>query len=135
MKTKLYIDNKQIKDVKIAVAITPKEQQMGLMYVVEPKSYAMIFPYKTAGIRKFWMENTYIPLDIVFCKDNVIVDIKYGQPLCKDHIGPNTKTDLVIEFPYGYCLQNNIKIGSNVMIKYDNSKLRQLLFSSNESAG
>lgn len=94
-------------------SITEQEQENGLMFYPSI-NIGMCFPYLVPNIHKFWMKNTIVPLDIVFCRNNKIIDICYGEPLCEDNIGPDSETDLVIEFPYLFCKNNNINIGDSV---------------------
>ena len=51
------------------VAATPQEQAYGLMFVrALPENAGMIFPYNPPRAVEFWMENTFIPLDIIFVR-------------------------------------------------------------------
>lgn len=93
---------------KVVVAASKEEQQQGLMNVNWPPPI-MVFPYSNSKIRNFWMKNTYCPLDIVYCNNNKIVDIKHGTPLSLKTISSSHPSDLVIEFPFGFCKQNNIQ--------------------------
>ena len=51
---------------------TTREQQLrGLMFIREmPASTGMLFVYDTSDYRSIWMKNTYIPLDLVFARDD-----------------------------------------------------------------
>jgi len=95
------------------VAITAEEHEHGLMGREWPPPI-MIFPYKAAAVRKFWMKNTPAPLDIIFCRGNKIVDICYGEPMSTRMVGPNSPTDLVIEMPHGSVQEHAIRIGDDV---------------------
>lgn len=99
------------------VALTEEEQRKGLMYKSWPPP-VMIFPYKKAGVRKFWMKNTSSPLDIIFCKSNQIVGIFKGNPYTTTLVGPNKLIDLVIELPFGTVAEKDINIGDSVEVKY-----------------
>lgn len=99
------------------IAITPEEQSKGLMYRKWPPP-VMCFPYLTAGVHKFWMQNTLSPLDIIFCKDNKIVSICYGEPLSTQLIGPNIPSDLVVELPHGTVSKCGISVGDDVQLIY-----------------
>lgn len=52
---------------KVESALTPEEQQKGLMYRkhMVPQS-GMIFMFKPPRVARMWMKNTFIPLDMVF---------------------------------------------------------------------
>lgn len=125
----LKIDKLNIQDNifnNIKVAITPDEQQRGLMYQAWPPPI-MIFPYKNAQIRKFWMKNTPSPLDIIFCNNNSIMEILHGEPFSLRTIGPDVPIDLVIEMPYGTVSKFNIKKGDNINIKYSSKTIIKLM--------
>lgn len=107
------------------VAVTEEEHSRGLMHKKWPPP-VMIFPYKTADIRRFWMHQTPSPLDIIFCKGYKIIDIKYGEPLSTRLIGPLEPVDLVIELPYGTAKNAGIKIGDDVSIVYSQNTLRKI---------
>ncbi len=47
------------------------QQRRGLMFVRDmPETTGMLFIYEQIDIRSIWMKNTYIPLDIVFARDD-----------------------------------------------------------------
>lgn len=95
------------------VAITPEEQATGLMWKKWPPPN-MVFPYRSASIRKFWMKNCVSPLDILFCNNGKIVSICYGEPLSTQLIGPDFPSDLVIELPHGTVDSYGIKVHDKV---------------------
>jgi uncharacterized membrane protein (UPF0127 family) len=71
---KIYVNGKWF---NTEVAISEAEQAKGLMFKEWPPP-VMVFPYKDATIRKFWMKNTVSPLDIVFCREGKFVEILKG---------------------------------------------------------
>lgn len=95
------------------VAITESEHATGLMGKGWPPPI-MIFPYKQASIHKFWMKNTPSPLDIIFCRDNRIISICYGEPYSTKLIGPNEPSNLVVEVPHGLARSCGLKIGDEI---------------------
>ena len=99
------------------VAVTADEHITGLMYQSWPPP-VMVFPYKNAEQRRFWMKNTPSPLDIIFANAGKIVGIFKGEPLTTTCVGPDSSTDLVIELPYGTVAELNILVGDDVKVCY-----------------
>jgi uncharacterized protein len=91
------------------LAISTEEQSKGLMYQEWPPP-VMSFLYSHARVVKFWMKNTPSPLDIVFCHQGKVTQIRYGEPHSTRMIGGDVFSDLVVEFPYGTVLSSGIKI-------------------------
>lgn len=110
------------KIINTVPAITEDEHMTGLMFK-DSVPDSMSFLFTKASINKFWMHNTKIPLDILFCNNNKIIDICSGVPYSKEYIGPNLYSNLVVELPKGYCEKNQIRIGDNVRVKLSISKL------------
>lgn len=100
----------------VLLAITEEEQQIGLMGKKWPPPN-MAFVYSYPRINKFWMKNTICPLDIIFAKDNKILNIFKGEPLCLVPIGDNVFSDLVVELPYGTSQQLNLKSGDFIKLE------------------
>lgn len=112
------------------VAISEEEQRNGLMNK-EPPTPVMIFPYKSAKVRKFWMKNTPAALDIIFCKEGRVLSIEEGIPFSEKEIGPDKPTDLVIEMPKGSCEKFGININSSVNIQYNSKTLvKKIIYNS-----
>ena len=99
------------------VAVSTDEHMYGLMYRPWPPP-VMVFPYKVAESRKFWMKNTPSPLDIIFVKAGKIIGIFKGEPFTAIGVGPSEPSDLVVELPYGTAKNINIAIGDDVRVYY-----------------
>lgn len=112
------------------VALTYDEQAMGLMYR-DPPLPAMVFPYPTPRVNKFWMQNTKQALDIIFCLDNKIISICRGVPYSTALIGEDRPSDLVIELPAGTCEAQGIKVGDSVRPQYSVDSLMKLFMMKN----
>jgi uncharacterized protein len=97
----------------ILVAVTPSEQQRGLMFQEWPPPI-MAFPYNVAASRRFWMKNTISPLDIVFCRANHVVGIFRGEPMSTKLVGPDEPSDLVVELPAGTADCLGLQVGDYV---------------------
>ena len=98
------------------VAVTEQDHIRGLMFKSWPPPI-MTFPYKTAEVRKFWMQNCQSPLDIIFCRANKIVGIFTGKPYSEFHLGPDEPTDLVVEMPSGMAKALDITVGASIQLK------------------
>ncbi len=62
--------------VRAQLALTREEQAKGLMFRKELKQdRGMLFVFKEAGEKSFWMKNTFVELDIVFLDK----DLKIGK--------------------------------------------------------
>lgn len=68
--------------VKSELAVDNASRSRGLMYRREMAANAgMLFLWKDAAPRSFWMKNTYIPLDMIFINGtNIIGIVKNAEP-------------------------------------------------------
>lgn len=102
---------------KVELALTPDEQQRGLMHRRSmPADAGMLFIYPRAGRLGFWMKNTLIALDIIFIgDDNKIVDIhENAQPLSLQIISPTGPARTVLEINGGLSARMGIAVGDQV---------------------
>lgn len=120
-KTSLTINNHVI---KLTVARTPKEREIGLS---ETKSISndegMIFMFENPGYYSFWMKNMKFPIDIIYINDEEIVYIEKNAQIPTREENPTIYTptelaDKVLEIQSGLSDKYNFKKGDK--IKYDN---------------
>ena len=100
----------------VDVAKTGAQQERGLMFV---KSLApdkgMIFPYDPPQAVAFWMENTLIPLDIIFVRaDGTIARITTGKPLDETQLPSGEPIGAVLEIRGGCARELGIRVGDKV---------------------
>jgi hypothetical protein len=78
----------------------------------------MLFPLEPRQQAAFWMKNCLIPLDLLFVKDQTIVQIIHQAPPCKKLPCPVYRSqqpvDWVIEIPGGQAKKQNIRAGMSV---------------------
>jgi uncharacterized protein len=108
--------------IKLAVAETPLQQQMGLMYRTSlPDDEGMLFKFEPARPVAFWMKQTLIPLDMLYIRSGVIREIQANVPPCKADPCPaypsTTTIDQVIEIRGGLAEKLGIKVGDRVTLK------------------
>ena len=97
----------------VEVAATPEQQERGLMF---RKSLAgdrgMIFPYDPPQDVSFWMENTLIPLDIIFIRaDGTIARITKAKALDETPLPAGEPIAVVLEIRGGRAAELGIKEG------------------------
>ena len=104
----------------VEIAKTYEERSLGLMNRKKlNQNHGMIFIYPKPQIVKMWMKNTYIPLDMIFIKENGEIDtiIKMTKPLELKAIGPNKPIKAVLEVNGGLTTYLNIQKGDKVISK------------------
>ena len=111
-------NNKYVFEVEVAK--TYEERNFGLMNrKTLEQNHGMVFIYPKPQFVKMWMKNTYIPLDMIFIKENGEIDtiIKMTRPLELKPLGPNTLIKAVLEINGGLTTYLNIKKGDIVISK------------------
>ena len=98
------------------VARAPEEQSRGLMFRESlAPNRGMIFPYDPPQAASFWMENTLIPLDIIFIRPGgTIARITTAVPLSQDLVPAGEPVEAVFEIPGGRARQLGIAVGDKV---------------------
>ncbi len=117
----LYFLNQDSQDtitrIAIEVADNEQEREQGLMNRSQmADSAGMLFIFKEAKPRSFWMKNTKIPLDIMYIgTDKEIVMIyKSVMPYSTQSIPSYKEAQYVVEVNGGYTTTHNIKEGDHV---------------------
>ena len=117
---KIVTNNDNIINYIVEVADSKNDQEKGLMYrkMLNKKS-GMLFIFKKEKVANFWMKNTYIPLDIIFIKENGRVDLikKNVKPLNLKTIKSKGKVIAVLEINAGEAEAFGIDEKSVVTVK------------------
>lgn len=101
------------------IAQTGLEKEKGMQGVTKLKERdAMLFVFNEPGYYSFWMDQTQVPLALLFLNTKyVIVDIKYGIPYSKRKIRGNLPYQYVLEVNPQLVLKYKIKKGYKVSRK------------------
>lgn len=100
----------------LEIAASSDEQQCGMMFrkTMKPGT-GMIFPFTPPRSASFWMENTPLPLDLIFVgPDNKVLTIASGKPFSRDMIDSGGITAWVIELKAGQAKKIGLKPGDRV---------------------
>lgn len=107
-------------ELNVQVADTFNARAQGLMFVKElGENEGMLFIFEREEMRKMWMENTYIPLDMLFVNsDKVIFNFKENaKPLSREMIYSVGPALYVVEFNAGFVKRHGIKPGDKIDFK------------------
>ena len=102
---------------QVEVAADDESRERGLMYRKEMAPDAgMLFDFHTPQLVSFWMENTILPLDMLFVRrDGSIARIKANAtPYSRENIPSGEPVQLVIELNAGRAAALGITEGAKV---------------------
>jgi len=102
------------------VARSADERAEGLMYREEvPDGTGMLFVFPDLGIRSFWMNNTYVPLDIAYMDASfTIVDIQQMEPRTTDPHESAAPAMFALEVPQGWFAAHRITVGATARVEF-----------------
>ncbi|PCJ34868.1 MAG: hypothetical protein COA93_03940 [Alphaproteobacteria bacterium] len=99
-------------DVEVAQSF--EQRARGLMFRREmPEKNGMLFLFENNQMVTMWMENTYIPLDIIFLNRKGIIThiVKSAVPESRDYIHSRVPVVSVLELNGGVTDNLNIQVG------------------------
>lgn len=100
--------------LELEIAVTPRQQERGLMGRDAVTGQGMAFPWNGAPAN-FWMRGTRIPLDIVYVgTDGRVESVTRAEPFDETGVGSNGNVSLVIEVPAGRARFHGLKPGAEV---------------------
>lgn len=102
------------------VARTPDQRAQGLMYRQEvPDGTGMLFVFDENDLRSFWMQNTYVPLDIAFLDPALtVVDIQQMAPLTTDSHESAAPAMFALEVRQGWFAEQGIAVGARAQVVF-----------------
>ena len=101
----------------VEVVDTPSGRAKGLMYRMELAPDAgMLFDFKEQRPVAFWMQNTFIPLDMVFVDPKGIVKTVHANAVPQDttSIPSGAPVQFVLEIPGGRAGEIGLKAGDQM---------------------
>lgn len=95
------------------VARTPDERAQGLKFRDElPVGTGMLFVFPDAATRSFWMEDTYVALDIAYMDASYrVVDIQQMEPLGTQTYPSAAPAMYALEVPLGWFAEHGVTVG------------------------
>ena len=108
------------KTLQVEVARTEEKRALGLMFrTALPEDRGMLFIFEQAGLHRFWMKNTLIPLDMVWMDERKrIIHIEYQVPPCKLDpcavYGPSADSLYVLEVISGVASREKLRPGQTL---------------------
>jgi uncharacterized membrane protein (UPF0127 family) len=112
--------------VTAELALTREAQTKGLMFRQElPADRGMLFVFEDAGLKSFWMKNTFIDLDMVFLDSGLKVLRVFhrvprstpGQPE-SELARASSPASCVLELPAGTARAHRLKPGMKLRISF-----------------
>jgi uncharacterized membrane protein (UPF0127 family) len=105
----------------VEIAVTAKEKEKGLGYRDSlPKMSGMLFPYDHEEQYKFWMKGMRFPIDIIWIRDQTIMDITKNVPVPTGGVlpqyGPAVNVNKILELNAGTVDEFGIQVGDLVLI-------------------
>ncbi len=118
-----FISNKNetpLMTIDIEKADNDMERQFGLMFRhTMQENQGMLFLFDESAQQGFWMENTYIPLDIMFVDENNVITTIHENttPLSKKTLYSNGKAKYVVEVVGGFSKKHGVAVGDKISWK------------------
>jgi uncharacterized membrane protein (UPF0127 family) len=102
---------------KVEVAVKDNERQRGLMYRDHLDDDAgMVFIFEREEALRFWMKNTWIPLDMLFINDDleIVGIVENAEPLTLAGRGVDEPSRFVLELKGGSAAARGIVAGQRI---------------------
>ncbi len=107
--------------IDIEIADDDASRMQGLMYRDSmAETQGMLFVFPDQAERSFWMENTILPLDIIYvnAQNRIITIQKNTVPYSRDSIPSNGPAKYVVEVNAGFCDRHLVRVGDHIEWKH-----------------
>lgn len=106
-------------ELVVEMAQTPAQWEKGLSGRNTLQGIdGMLFIFPHYHIPLFWMKDTFVPLDMIWIKDNRVVeitpDVQPDNSSSPPTYSPNQTINMVLEVPAGWSKANNLQIGDQL---------------------
>jgi len=104
----------------VEIADTPLKRQIGLKLREDlDKDQGMLFIFDDPGVYQFWMQDTLIPLDIIWLNEEwEVVYMSENTPICEEiicaRINPKISAKYVFEINAGVASEIELEVGSQL---------------------
>lgn len=101
----------------IELVDTPEGRQKGLMFRQSLDANAgMLFDFQREQVTTFWMQNTFIPLDMIFVAPDGVVKTVHvnAKPQDTTSISSEVPVQFVLEIPGGRSVEIGLKPGDRI---------------------
>jgi len=117
-----FLDSAGLKLIGISVEIADDQRSIkkGLMYRRSlPTQAGMLFVYADERPRSFWMNNTTIPLDMIFAAQSgeIVSIVEKTQPLSLRSCRSVLPARYVVEVNAGFCEKHGVAVGGVVQLE------------------
>jgi uncharacterized membrane protein (UPF0127 family) len=103
--------------VRVEIAATPSARAKGLMYrTALADGEGMLFVFDETKDHGFWMKNTFIPLDMIFIDEQLVVAGVHENavPQSTTTVSIGKESRYVLEVPGGWAARHGIAAGARV---------------------
>jgi len=103
--------------VKVEIASTPSERELGLMYRQHlDEDTGMIFVFPALDHLTFWMKNTEIPLDMIFADSGgkILGVVENATPFTLDSRSVEGESLYVLEVNGGFAKRHQLRAGDRL---------------------
>ena len=105
-------------DFEVEMALTPQQQQVGLMFRHEvPPNTGMLFDWGAPRISQMWMRNTVASLDMIFIDENGMIRriVEHTVPESLAIIDSLVPVRATLEVAAGTAEKLDIRVGDKVL--------------------
>lgn len=109
--------------IRVELAVSAMARMRGLSYRdALPEGRGMWFVFGNAQRHAFWMQGMRFPIDIIWLRDGVIVDISAEVPPPRGAVDalqtyrPTVPANEVLEVPAGFAARSQMTVGDRVVI-------------------